>query len=157
MKKVILLGLVLSSFVWLMVACQNTVTSGQPGIGMTSGPNPTATPVGGTTPVVIAATVGAVGDSFSPNTMTITHGQAVVFNSTLSGAHTVYVDGFSGDPTPMAGCATPLANTTTFPVTVIFGTAGIYDFHCANHSSCSSSQCGICNGGIGMAGSVTVN
>jgi plastocyanin len=156
MKKVILLGLILSSFVWLMVACQNTTTSGQPGTGVTSGSNPTATPTSGT-PVVIAATVGAVGDTFSPNTMTITHGQAVVFNSTLSGAHTVYVDGFSGDPTPVVGCGTPIVNTTTFPVTVIFSTTGTYDFHCANHSNCSSSQCGICNGGIGMAGSVTVN
>jgi plastocyanin len=156
MKKVILLALVLSSFVWLMVACQNTTTSGQPGT-VTSGSSATATPTSGTTPVVIAATVGAVGNAFSPNTMTITHGQAVVFNSTLSGAHTVYVDGFSGDPTPVAGCGTPIVNTTTFPVTVIFSTAGTYDFHCANHSGCNNAQCGICLGGFNMVGSVTVN
>jgi plastocyanin len=139
-----------------MVACQNTTTSGQPGT-VTTGSNATATPISGT-PVVIAATVGAVGDTFSPNTMTITHGQAVVFNSTLSSAHTVYVDGFSGDPTPVAGCGTPIVNTTTFPVTVIFSTAGTYDFHCAIHSVCTTtSLCGSCLGGIGMVGSVTVN
>jgi plastocyanin len=112
---------------------------------------PTNTPV-------IAATIGAVGDTFSPANVTINSGEAVVWNSTLSGAHTVYVDGFSGTPTPAVGsCGTPLLNTTSFPVTLIFNTPGTYFFHCANHSNCSSSQCGICNGGIGMAGSVTVN
>ena len=112
---------------------------------------PTNTPV-------IAATIGAVGDTFSPANVTITSGQAVVWNSTLNGAHTVYVDSFSGTPTPPVGsCGTPLLNTTSFPVTLIFNTPGTYFFHCANHSNCSSSQCGICNGGIGMAGSVTVN
>jgi plastocyanin len=144
MKKIILLSLVLTSLVWVALACTNS----------TSGSGSSAPP----SSVVVGATVTYGGsDNFSPSTVTITHGQAVVWDSTFNGAHTVYVDGFSGTTVPGGGCGTPLLNTTSFPVTLVFPTAGTYNYHCSNHSSCSSSQCGLCNGGLGMAGSVVVN
>ena len=138
------------------VTLTNTITNTP-----TVTPTSTVTNTPTNTPV-IAATIGASGDTFSPANVTITSGQAVVWNSTLNGAHTVYVDGFSGTPTPssIGSCGTPLLNTTSFPVTLIFTTPGTYYFHCQNHSNCGSSspiQCGICNGGLGMAGSVVVN
>jgi plastocyanin len=103
--------------------------------------------------VVVASTVGASGTTFSPSTMTITHGQAVVFNTTLSG-HTVNIDTFSG---PSGTCApTPTDFTTwTSPVTYTFSTPGTFFFHCDIHSGCGASTCGSSCGG--MTGSVTVN
>lgn len=112
---------------------------------------PTNTPV-------IAATIGVgTGDTFSPANVTITSGQAVVWNSTLNvNGHTLYVDGFSGSPTPITGCGTALLSISanSFPATLTFSASGTYFYHCTVHGICGGSSCGGCTG---MAGSIVVN
>jgi plastocyanin len=145
MKKVVLWGLALSSMTCLVVACSN---------------------VGNTT---VAVTVGATvsagsNDNFVPAQVTITHGQSVVWDSSVgSGSHTVQIDSFSGSTVPGAGCGTT-TNYTSFPITIAFPTAGTYYYHCTNHSNCGTSGCGLCAAtpgattGFGnMVGSVVVN
>ena len=144
MKKIILLGLVLVSMIWMAVACSNNPATSSPVAS-----SPTATPVPG---AVVGATISYGGSlNYNPSTVTITHGQAVVWDNTLSG-HTVYLDNYTGTSTT-CGSST---NNTAFPVTITFPTAGTYYFHCAitGHSPCGSSTCGMCTG---MAGSVVVN
>jgi hypothetical protein len=63
------------------------------------------------------------------------------------------VDNFSGT----SGTCSPSTNTTSFPVTQVFPTTGIYYYHCGFHSGCASGACGICSGGLGMVGFVQVN
>jgi hypothetical protein len=146
MKKIIWLGLVLTSLIWVAVACSSTSTSSSP-----VSSSPTATPVPS---VVTGATIGVgVGDTYNTPNVTITHGQAVVWDSSLTpGGHTVFLDNYNGTSTT-CGSST---NYTSFPVTVTFSTVGTYYFHCAfpGHSPCGSSTCGSCTG---MAGSVVVN
>jgi plastocyanin len=146
-KKIALLFVGLFSMAWIVAACTNTGSTSSGGTG-TSG-SATATPA-----VTIAATVGvAAGPSFSPNSMTITHGQAVVWNATLNGGgHTVNIDTTAGTS---GTCGT--ADYSSFPVTYVFPTAGTYYFHCDNHSGCGAGSCGVCSGGLNMIGSVVVN
>jgi plastocyanin len=84
--------------------------------------------------------------------VTITSGEAVVWDSSLSG-HTVTLDSFSGS-TGSTG-----TNNASFPVTIVFPTAGTYYFHCgvSGHSGCGTNTYGVCSGGFGMIGSVVVN
>src|SRR5690242_17325255 len=102
------LGFMLCSFVWMGTACSNTP------------------PTAANKPVTIGATVGlGSGYSFSPLTVTINHGQSVVWNSTLAG-HNVTVDNYSGT----SGTCSPTTNTTTFPVTQVFSAPGTFYYHC---------------------------
>jgi plastocyanin len=144
MKKIILLGLVLTSLIWVAVACSNNSSTSSP---VTSSPTATPNPS-----VVVGATIAYGGaTNYNPPNVTITHGQAVVWDTTLNG-HTVYLDNYTGTSTT-CGSST---NNTSFPVTITFPTAGTYYFHCTvpGHSPCGSSTCGMCTG---MAGSVVVN
>jgi plastocyanin len=160
MKIIVLfLSLLLSGF--LIQSCQNNQPASSP-----IGSPPKVTPVSGNlsaTPTPsstsgIAVTVTYGGSyNFVPSSITITHGQSVVWDSSFNINHTLYIDGFSGSATPVAGCGTALLNTISFPVTQVFSTPGTYNFHCGNHSGCNSSQCGVCTGGFGMIGSVVVN
>src|ERR1700677_1573016 len=160
--KIIVLFLPLLCLGFLIQSCQNNQPTAN---GPISSP-PNVTPVSGnltSTPTPssisgIAVTVTYGGSyNFVPNAITITHGQSVVWDSSFNINHSLYIDGFSGSATPVAGCGTPLLDTISFPVTQVFSTPGTYNFHCENHSNCNnSSQCGVCNGGLGMAGSVVV-
>jgi plastocyanin len=136
----------------MAVACTNSPTS--------SSSNPTSTPTPNTSNSGVGATVNFVGSSgyggptysYSPSQVTILHGQSVVWTASLNG-HTVTLDSFSG-ATGSAG-----TNTTSFPATIVFPTAGTYYYHCGmpGHSGCGTSTYGVCTGGYGMAGSVVVN
>jgi plastocyanin len=149
MKKIILLGLILSSIVWVVTACSDNNTSSP------AGASPTATPTSSTTPGTvsgIAVTVTGGNYFFSPNAVTITHGQSVVWDSSLNG-HTVTLDSFSGTT------GTTGTTTASFPATINFPTAGTYYYHCgvSGHSGCGTTTYGVCSGGFGMVGSVVVN
>lgn len=146
MKKILWLGLILSSVVWLAVACSNNPTSS------TSNSSPTATPTPNTTNSGIGATVSGGNYFFSPSQVTINHGQSVVWDSSLNG-HTVTLDGFTGTSGSTG------TNTASFPATIAFPTAGTYYYHCGDsgHSGCGTTTYGVCSGGFGMVGSVVVN
>ncbi|HTA76022.1 MAG TPA: hypothetical protein VK791_02575 [bacterium] len=148
MKKISVFGFMLCTLILAAAACTNNST--YPG-----SPAATPTPVGPTaTPnSSIAVTVSYGGSyNFSPSTVTITHGQSVVWDSSLNG-HTVTLDGFSGS----AGSTG--TNTSSFPATINFSTAGTYYYHCgvSGHSGCGTTSYGVCSGGFGMIGSVVVN
>lgn len=157
MKKISLLTLALILVMGVVVACTSNGSTNNP----TNATTATATPT--TLAVVVAATVGTTGSfNFVPATSTITHGQAVVWNSTLNGSHTVQID--NNPSSNGTGCGTTPTNYTSFPITITFPTAGTYYYHCTNHSSCASGGCGTCvatpgaSSGIGnMAGSIVVN
>jgi plastocyanin len=152
MKKMILSGLMLSSLVWMALACSQYTASSPMGYSPTATPAPagTATPI----PVSGAGATVVYGGSFnfSPSQVTITHGQSVVWDSSLNG-HTVTLDGFSGTSGSTG------TNTASFPATIVFPTAGTYYYHCGvpGHSGCGTTSYGVCTGGAGMVGSVVVN
>jgi plastocyanin len=147
-KKILGLSFMLCSFIWMTLACTHQST--------TSGPvgSPTATPTATAVPVSGAGATVVYGGSlnFSPSQVTITHGQSVIWDSSLNG-HTVTLDSFSGT-TGSTG-----TNTASFPVTIVFPTAGTYYYHCgvSGHSGCGTTTYGVCTGGGGMFGSVVVN
>ncbi len=143
MKKILGLSFALCALLWVAVACTYTPTS-------TYSPTPTPTPNTGNSG--IGATVSGGNYFFSPSTVTINHGQSVVWDSSLNG-HTVTLDGFSGTSGSTG------SNTTSFPVTMVFPTAGTYYYHCgvSGHSGCGTATYGVCGGGFGMTGSVVVN
>jgi plastocyanin len=118
----------------LQAACQNKSATSPVNSG--NGGN------GGTTTV----TQGS-GLTFSPASVTITHGQSVIFNVP---GHTVYMGNGSGGFSQ---------NYTSFPVTVTFATAGSYYYYCniATHSSCSGSNDPPSSTCTGMVGLVTAN
>ena len=145
MKHILALSFLLCSLIWVAAACSSNSSTSSPAAAAT----PTPTPVPG---VVVGATVAYGGaTNYNPANVTITHGQAVVWDGTLAG-HTVYLDNYSGT----SGTCGSSVNYTSFPVTVTFSTAGTYYFHCTipGHSPCGSGTCGLCTG---MAGSVVVN
>ena len=158
MKNILSLGFMLCFLIWMAEACStNTSTSGP--IKSNLPPTPiSATPPGTAPPTSVAASGIAVtityGGSFnfSSSTATITHGQSVVWDSSLNG-HTVTLDSFSGT-TGSTG-----TNTSSFPATINFPTAGTYYYHCgvSGHSGCGTTSYGVCSGGSGMIGSVVVN
>ena len=143
-KKILGLSFMLCSLICMTVACSNSPTS--------SYSNSTPTPTPNTSNSGVGATVGGGAYFFSPSAVTITHGQSVIWNSSLNG-HTVTLDGFSG-ATGSTG-----TNTASFPATIVFPTAGTYYYHCgvSGHSGCGTTTYGVCSGGFGMIGSVVVN
>ena len=146
MKKIIFQNLMLSFLVWVALGCNREGTSSP------MGSNPTATPTPNTTSSGVGATVSGGNYFFSPSQVTITHGQSVVWDSSLNG-HTVTLDGFSGTSGSTG------TNTAGFPATIVFPTAGTYCYHCgvSGHSGCGTTTYGVCSGGSGMVGSVVVN
>jgi len=147
MKKIILQNLALSFLIWAALGCIRQGASSPIGSSPTATPTATAVPASG-----VGATVSGGFTFFSPSQVTITHGQSVVWDSSLNG-HTVTLDSFSGT-TGSTG-----TNTTTFPATIVFPTAGTYYYHCgvSGHSGCGTTTYGVCSGGGGMIGSVVVN
>ncbi len=145
-KKILGLSFMLCSLIWVAVACSNSPTSSY------SNSNPTATPTPNTGNSGIGATVSGGNYFFSPSAVTITHGQSVIWDSSLNG-HTVTLDSFSGT-TGSTG-----TNTASFPATINFSTAGTYYYHCgvSGHSGCGTTSYGMCSGGQGMIGTVVVN
>jgi plastocyanin len=149
MKNTLGLGFVLCFLICVAVACSNNST--YPAYSPTATPTPagpTATPNSS-----IAVTVSYGGSfNFSPSAVTITHGQSVVWDSSLSG-HTVTLDSFSGTSGSTG------TNTASFPATINFPTVGTYYYHCGvtGHSGCGTTSYGVCSGGSGMIGSVVVN
>jgi plastocyanin len=149
MKKILGLTFMLCTLIWVAAACSNNST--YPASSPTATPTPagpTATPNSG-----IAVTVTYGGSfNFSPSAVTITHGQSVVWDSSLNG-HTVTLDSFSGSSGSTG------TTTTSFPATINFPTAGTYYYHCgvSGHSGCGTTSYGVCSGGFGMIGSITVN
>src|SRR5665213_2220284 len=115
MKKILGLSFMLCSLIWMAVACSNSPTS------TSSNPNPTPTPNNSNSGV--GASVSGGNYFFSPSAVTITHGQSVVWDSSLNG-HTVTLDSFS------VTSGSSGTNTTSFPATIAFPTAGTYYYHC---------------------------
>ncbi|HTA76417.1 MAG TPA: plastocyanin/azurin family copper-binding protein [bacterium] len=146
MKNILVLSFLLCSLILVAVACSQQSATVSP---ITSSPTATPTASGSSG---VGANVSYGGSlNYSPAGVTITHGQSVAWDSTLSG-HTVFLDNYSGT----AGTCGSSANYSSFPVTVSFPTAGTYYYHCSvpGHSPCGSSTCGQCTG---MAGFVQVN
>lgn len=79
-------------------------------------------------------------DTFSPSTVTITHGSTVNFLNNSGITHTLVIDNGSGT------CA---QSYTTWPQVISFPTAGTFSFHCTIHSSCNTSTCTGCTGMVG--------
>ena len=89
----------------------------------------------------------AIGSTALSTPLTITHGQAVVWDGSNAGIHPLNIDNGS------TSCS--VSGNTSFPVTETFNTTGTFQFHCGNHSSCAS---GSCPGGCtGMVGTLQVN
>jgi plastocyanin len=146
MKKILGFSFILCTLIWVTVACSNSPTY--------SGSGATPTPTPNTSNTGIGATVSGGNYFFSPSTVTINHGQSVVWdNSLTAGGHTVTLDSFSGTSGSTG------TTTTSFPVTILFPTAGTYYYHCgvSGHSGCGTATYGVCGGGNGMIGSVVVN
>src|SRR5580658_2906021 len=87
-----------------------------------------------TAPSTSAAVTATGSLTFSPSSVTITHGGTVEF-VLGGGTHTLYIDNGSGT------CA---QNYSTWPQTITFPTAGTYSFHCSIHSGCGTSSCSGC-------------
>lgn len=113
--------------------------------GANPAPNPTPIPAPTNTPVP-SATVGANANTYNNTTITITAGQTVLWDSSNSPNHTLYIDN---------GSTCLVTDNTVFPFSYTFTTAGNYNFHCSNHAGCTNS----CNGSTcgGMTGTITVN
>jgi plastocyanin len=139
-KKILTFSFLFCFLIFVVVACS------QQSATVTNPASATATP----TPSIQTISYGGA-TNYSPSAVTITHGQSVIWDSSLAG-HTVLLDNYNGSGTT-CGSST---NYSSFPVTVNFPTAGTYYFHCTvpGHSPCGSGTCGTCTG---MAGSVQVN
>jgi len=116
-------------------------------------PTNTPTPTSTIPPLVLSvssfkySTGGTSGAALSAP-VTISVGQAVVWDASNSGAHTLYIDN-------MASICN-LNNNTSFPVTYSFTTAGNYLAHCGIHGACSvNSACPAANC-TGMAATIHV-
>ena len=133
MKKAYLLILAISVLLWFSLACSNNY--------------PTNSNYGMSGPVTISAVVSYGNYYFSPPSVTISHGQTVVWN--LATIHTLNIDNGSGS------CLVSGANS--FPYSYIFSTAGTYNFHCGIHSSCGNGNCPGPTTCTGMTGTVKVN
>jgi plastocyanin len=99
---------------------------------------------GGGSSIGAFVTVGAGGaNAFAPTSVTITHGNSVVFYYN-SGFHTVDVD--NGQNTGTCADYNFESSTLGDSVTQIFTTAGTFPVHCDIHSSCTGSSgtnCGV--------------
>ncbi|HEY5038699.1 MAG TPA: hypothetical protein VIJ93_06480 [bacterium] len=97
----------------------------------------------GTPSTPITTSMGTVtatsGSTFSPASVTITHGSAVTF-VLGGGTHTLYIDNGSGTCTQ---------NYSTWPQTINFPSAGTFNFHCSLHTGCGTS-CSSCTGMVGQ-------
>ncbi len=147
MKNILTMSFLLCSLICVAMACSQQSAT----ISPTTTSSPTATPTASSASGVGANVSYGGSLNYSPAGVTITHGQSVAWDSSLTG-HTVLLDNYNGTGTT-CGSST---NYSSFPVTVNFPTAGTYYFHCAvpGHSPCGSSTCGTCTG---MAGFVQVN
>jgi hypothetical protein len=87
----------------------------------------------------------AIGGTALSQPITITHGQSILWDSSNDNIHPLYLDN---------GSTCVIDGSLSFPLNQAFPTAGTYDFHCSNHSGCSTTcpatSC------TGMAGTIVV-
>jgi plastocyanin len=110
-------------------------------------PMPTTTP-GPAAAVTVSATGSYGSYAYSTGSITIMHGQSVMWDTSNS-IHPLNIDNGSGS------CL--VSGDSSFPYTYTFTTAGTYHFHCGVHSTCGSGTCPNPSTCTGMVGTITVN
>jgi len=126
--------------------CSNNYPTG-PYSGSSMYPTPTPGP-GITAAVTVGVVYSLSSYQYTPNSITLTKGQAIQWNSTNMG-HTLNIDNGSGS------CL--VSGQSSFPYTYTFSVSGTYHFHCGIHSTCGNAMCPNPSTCTGMIGMVTVN
>ncbi len=96
--------------------------------------------------------IGTTTYTFNPAAVTIAPGGSITFVDTTGfSSHIIYVDNGAGTGTCIPGGITVPASSSIV-VTVPFGTAGTYHYHCSIHSpTCGTSVCSAaCTGMTGV-------
>ena len=132
---------------FIPTACSNNYPTGPYSSGGYMRPTPTPGP-GSTAAVTVGVTNSAYTYQYNPSTITLTKGQAILWDSTNMG-HTLNIDNGSGS------CL--VSGQTSFPYTYTFSVSGSYHFHCGIHSTCANGTCPNPSTCMGMVGMVTVN
>ncbi len=148
----LLAGAILLSALPIACGSKNISTSPTSYPTATPTPTPNGTPTPTPTPIPAAAvtisTYFASGYHYSPSSVTITHGQSILWDAS-NGIHPLNIDNGTG--------VCQVSGQSTFPYTYTFPTAGFYDFHCGAHSTCGNGSCPNPSTCSGMAGTITVN
>ena len=117
------------------LACTRELTAISPQVPPAPTPTPTSTPL---VPITVSVIVGSGYQYLSGGVtlsssigMNIAVGQSVIWDTSNSGIHPLYLDN---------GSTCLVTNNFSYPLTQTFNTAGTYNFHCGFHGGCAPSN-----------------